>query len=560
MSARIAVVILCVGLSAIAVLPFFFLSQPLPGAGRWDLRMPETHDMFLHFDQMRDFYQGLAAGEIYPRWEEDTNYGFGAPTTCFYPPGVYYLTSALYPLLRDWTRVLAAAHLLMMLASGCAMYWLARRSMSRAAACVAMAVYILLPYHLTDQYQRGALAELMAFVWMPLMAGLADRLIETSRTPRSLTLAGCLAAAYGAFLWSHVPTAYQFTLSFGVFVLVLAILQRSWRRLPWIAGAMTLGLGLSAAYLYPAAVEQRFIRHEIVSETWPYRETYLFTRPEYTHQFPHFFDLLDIAWLFSAAAIIAVAIAFFWLKTRNASLNTNFAAWLAVGCFASFLMLPIADGLESRIPKVDIGVYTWRMLAITGLVVAWMAGATVDRGLEARRERQKTRYLVFGLLSLAILASAAIITATGVVTPVHDSASFQPEKDHTNYAIIPTTAPEDTDDLPRVDRLQLQPASGSAAVLEWKPQHRVVEVKAPAAVRLFVRTFNYPGWRATLDAQPLPIGIDKEIGAMLLDVPAGDHRITLDFLDTPVRRLGKWITLASFLLCIAATAAGRLMS
>src|SRR5262245_23918304 len=96
-------------LSTIAVSPFFFMVKP-EGGRRWQdyrdpynenevgtnnnsLHIPETHDMRLHFDQMRSFYVGLSAGVLYPRWLEDANRGFGAPTMNYYSPGIYYVTS-----------------------------------------------------------------------------------------------------------------------------------------------------------------------------------------------------------------------------------------------------------------------------------------------------------------------------------------------------------------------------------------------------------------------------------------------------------------------------------
>src|SRR5215470_11905756 len=158
-AAKLAIVRLCVFLSAAAAVPFYFMGRPNEGESRWHLRMPDTHDMFLHLDQMKSFYKGLAAGEVYPRWEEETNRGFGAPTTSYYPPGVYYLTSALYAISGDWMVTLLAAYFLMMVASGVAIYVFVRRFLSRAASIAAMVCYIFLPYHLLDQYQRGALAE-----------------------------------------------------------------------------------------------------------------------------------------------------------------------------------------------------------------------------------------------------------------------------------------------------------------------------------------------------------------------------------------------------------------
>src|SRR5438128_10790287 len=153
--AAIAVGLLALALSAIAVVPFFFMGQNESGTAS-GLRMPTTHDMFLHYDQMRSFNEGLSSGEVYPRWEADSNRGFGAPTTSYYPPGVYYLTALGYWLSQDWTRALLVAQWLMMLGSALALYGYARQLMSRAAALVAMAAYVLGPYHLLDQYQRGA--------------------------------------------------------------------------------------------------------------------------------------------------------------------------------------------------------------------------------------------------------------------------------------------------------------------------------------------------------------------------------------------------------------------
>src|SRR5438552_14505462 len=179
---KLLIALLCIGLSAFAVVPFFFMGRSETGGDAFELRMPTTHDMFLHYDQMRSFYNGLAAGEIYPRWEEETNRGFGAPTTSYYPPGVYYLTSAFYAVTRDWVRALLDAHLVMMIAAAAAFYIYARQVMCRAAAVAAMAAYVFLPYHLVDQYQRGAIAELLGFVWMPLMLLFGERLMRMPAT------------------------------------------------------------------------------------------------------------------------------------------------------------------------------------------------------------------------------------------------------------------------------------------------------------------------------------------------------------------------------------------
>jgi cytochrome bd-type quinol oxidase subunit 2 len=92
---------------------------------------------------------------------------------------------------------------------------------------------------------------------MPLCLLYAERLlIEAGQTRRSV--AG-LAGSFGAFLWSHPPTAYQSTLVLGVCLLVVASARKQWRALWLMSLALLFGSCLAAAYFYPAMLEQHLI-------------------------------------------------------------------------------------------------------------------------------------------------------------------------------------------------------------------------------------------------------------------------------------------------------------
>jgi hypothetical protein len=558
---RLSVTLLCLLLSAGAVVPFYFFGKLEVGESRWKLRMPVTHDMFLHFDQMRSFYRGLAAGVVYPRWEEDTNRGFGAPTTSYYPPGVYYLTSAVYQVVRDWIGALLGAHLLMMIASAAAIYFYARHHMSRPAAALAMAAYIILPYHLIDEYQRGALAEFLGFIWMPLMMLFAEKLFDgrdgkdaqkrLGSKSRALAVAG-LAASYGAFIWSHPPTAYQFSLTFGLFVLALAISSRNLRAILLVACAIGLGLALSAAYLYPAVMEQDLIRHEYISENWPYHESYVFAETAYAEWHRQFFNLIDRTWLFYTIAILTCAIYLLAFDLRSSNLRMRVMLWSIVGCFASFMMTSASEPLGQHIPKIDIGVFSWRMLSITTLVVALLVGACAEAAFDAFGQHSKSKLVSSAALVLLVIAAAVTLSVKDVVGVMYNAPVFEPEVEHFNFAIIPRTAPESPEELPDdVDQAELAESGGQVSVEEWKPQHRVIRVELDQPDQLFIRTFFFPGWTATIDGHPAVISLGEDLGDIVLEVPAGFHVITLDYLDTPPRKLGNRITLASFAALMA---------
>ena len=557
---RLLVALLCIALSAIAVVPFFFMGRSDGGDQGLTLRMPTTHDMFLHYDQMKSFYNGLRAGEIYPRWEEDTNRGFGAATTIYYPPAIYYLTSALYVVTRDWLRALLDAHLLMMIAAAAALYLYAREVMGRRAALVAMAAYIFLPYHITDQYQRGALAELLGFIWMPLILLFAELLMkqEAERRDAAGRLAGVawLALSYGGFLWSHPPTAYQFTMGFGLYVALRALMTRQWKGLIWVSAGMVLGLSLSLAYILPAFVEQDFIHREYISETWPYHKTYIFVHDLYNLDAHRgFFHSIDAMWIFGTVVTVVCGLLMkFKLPASilGSELRRRATLWIVFGCFTSFMMVKLSQPVGMLIPKIDIGVFTWRMLSITTLVMALLAGTFAQAAIEAKRNKLRSERIMFGSLAAVILIGGIMFSAIVVVRPMIYAPVFVPESEHLNYATIPSTAPSNPEELPDdVPRAELAGENGTVTVERWDPEHRMIRVELTEDDQLLVRTFNFPGWAATVDGQRAEIITEEELGDMSIELKTGTHQVSLDFGDTPVRRTGKTITLSSFGLMLA---------
>jgi 6-pyruvoyl-tetrahydropterin synthase related domain len=611
--AKIAVASLCVALSAVAVIPFFLIAEPLPGQSVSGLRMPITHDMALHYDQMRSFYKGLEAGTIYPRWEEDTNRGFGAPTTSFYPPGIYYITAAMFALSGDWTAALMWAMLLVMMMSGAAIYVYARSVMSRLAAAIAMCLYILLPYHMVDQYQRGAIAELVGFVWMPLMLMFGKRLMMKSgrqgqagtgqeaqeceserEEKRGRMRAGAgLAASYGMFVWSHPPTAYQFSLGIMMYVVVMGVMRKEWKGVIAVAAAMMLGLGLSAAYLLPAALEQDLIRSDHIARQYPYHDSYvlLFLRPNPDHYY-EYLHLVDRMWIFGSLVILVAAITLLVFKPlaiRLApELKQHILLWVILGCFATFMMTGASRPIGSLLPKIEIGVFAWRMLAISTLVQALLVGACAHATLNAMKRGRKYEFALLGSVVLWIFIGSVGFNWEEIVKPVYRSPAFAPAAEHMNLAMQPRSSEVDFLELPIVEPVALASGKGRVSIESWGPEHRSIQVELREPDSMLVRTFNFPGWTAAIDGEivdiingravrvqadgaeeslirdlsyagralnvegkPVKVLGDLQLGDITIELPEGSHRVTLDYNPTEIRRKAALITLASICLLMA---------
>jgi uncharacterized membrane protein YfhO len=95
-------------------------------------------------------------------------------------------------------------------------------------------------------------------------------------------------------------------------------------------------------------------------------------------------------------------------------------------------------------------------------------------------------------------------------------------------------------------KIEILSGQGKAEIVEWKSAKRIIKTIADESIVARIRTFYFPGWRASLDGTALQIQMEKESGAMLIDIPEGDHKLELKFVDTPVRYYGKLISLLSF--------------
>src|SRR5262252_4800286 len=86
----------------------------------------------------------------------------------------------------------------------------------------------------------------------------------------------------------------------------------------------------------------------------------------------------------------------------------------------------------------------------------------------------------------------------------------------------------------------------------WSWMRRMVQFESSGGIR----TFNFPGWTATVDGSPATIGTGEDLGDITIDLEAGSHKVVLDYLETPVRRYGRIITTLTFLLLIGSVVIG----
>jgi hypothetical protein len=71
------------------------------------------------------------------------------------------------------------------------------------------------------------------------------------------------------------------------------------------------------------------------------------------------------------------------------------------------------------------------------------------------------------------------------------------------------------------------------------------------------RQYYFPGWRATVNGQEVAIYPDEEIGLITIDLPAGEHIVTLEYVGTAVQQISAIISLISLIIVLALWRMGK---
>ena len=146
----------------------------------------------------------------------------------------------------------------------------------------------------------------------------------------------------------------------------------------------------------------------------------------------------------------------------------------------------------------------WLRVALVGLalVLAWSQWAA-DPGAN---------------LFVAAWAAAA------VVGPMNRAPRFIPAGEHLNGATLPSAVSVDPGELPAGEpEAWLESGGGDVRVGRWDPEDRALDVNLRQADRLMVRTFNFPGWTATVNGRPAEIIGGGDFNRIALDLPPGAH-------------------------------------
>jgi len=502
------------------------------------------HDFQFHVASWLDVALQWRAGVWFPRWAVWANYGFGEPRFIFYPPASWLLGAGLGSIL-PWRIVPGAVLWLSMLLAGFSMFYLARRCMPPSAAIAAAVLFAANPYHLIIVYFRSDFAELMASALFPLVF----LFVLDEKLPRLRRIAA-LATVFAGIWMCNAPAAVIATYSLGAFVLFRALRAKSLRLLLDGAVSLTVGFGLAAFYILPAAFERRWVNIEgVLVPQLSFANNFLFARS-------NDINFLKFNWKVSSVAVAVMAICLLSAIVTRRARRLPAVIWEPFALLAALsvcMMLPLTNIVWHYAPELRFVQFPWRWL-IPLNVSCWMF-------LAAATSKWRRRGWIWGAtaLCLTLTASAMVHNAwwDSEDIPVlrQGIASGHGYEGTDEYAPLGCDRDSLPEHSPRVSFSDTAADSHNRVthVVQWSPEEKEIHVAAGRSATMAVKLIQYPAWKAEINGAPTKIEREPETAQMLIALPAGKAIAGLHFTRTPDRTAGAAISIAVVmaLLCAA---------
>ncbi|MCB9143632.1 MAG: hypothetical protein H6646_15310 [Anaerolineales bacterium] len=525
-----------------------------------------------------EFDASIRDGILWPRWSPDHAMGYGYPFWVVYAPLAYFAAEVFHLLGVGFTASIKVVMALSALFGGWGMYallrrWWGRNGIGRGAALVGGLVYVYAPYHLLTLYVRAAFAEYVAMAWFPWVILAFDDVVEWGGL-RRIALA---ALALGALFLTHSATLMVFTPLLAIYLLFALVRktirqrreQESWRQVigsfAQVVAAGLLAIGLAAIFLLPLAAEQGAVQQkDWVAENYLYQKHFVwpnqFVDPFWGFGFsddptgPNDGMSFQLGIVGVVLALVAAVVGL-----RRASHRRGQTAFFVVALLAVLLlMMPLARPVWDAFGPAALIQFPWRLLSTASLFLAILAGAAVGNTLGTGEGSQFPAAHVLGLV--VVLASLAFTVPQYTdIQPIDESVqsimrfelAYPDMIGHTAAVQEPFT---ESPLLPQylagepLQKVALIAGSGEVETLRTGGSSVDARVNLDSPSTVLFYTYDFPGWRATVDGQPAAHRTEPPYGLIAVDVPAGDHRVSIRHGGTPDRDAGTWISVVSLAL------------
>lgn len=516
------------------------------------------NDFLMSVHRTMTLDEEVRLGIYFPRFGADFNFGYGAPLFQFYPPLASYIGLGLVWLGVGYITATKSVMAIALLAGTIGTYVYGRYLLRNQIAALAAAFcFLLAPYFLLILYERGAVAEIVAWGILPWLIWALHRWYQNGRIADGV-LASLLVALV---MLAHNATALFIIPGAALLLVLLALIERRADRIVAILFPVVIGAGLSAFYWLPAMLEIGLTRSDefmfsgataVEGNVVAWRNIVQST-PLAQYQGVERFRIA--LWHF-VLGTVAIVMLILQRRRRPAMLALLAAVWVAVLLLQTQWSLVFWD----HAPYVRMIQFPWRLHGIGVFCTALLVGGVL---MDVRPVHARTR--VLAVVSVGALALLPLWLSMTNALPERSALWMQlGEEEITrssmwergfhkyalweDYTLKTVTAgatgyaePRAADDPGRLPGT----TSPEMTILRYNPERLLLAVNAPEEWTLRLHRAWYPGWRVWADNVEIETAAVGSGGIVSAEMPAGVYTVEARFGMSPLRLLANIISLVS---------------
>lgn len=494
------------------------------------------------------------------RWVPDAGYQYGYPQFNYYPPLPYYIGELLHLTGFQYIDTVKILFALGFIFSAMAMFLLVGDLLGNFPAFVSAIIYSYVPYKAVDVYVRGALSEFWALVFYPLVFWAVYKLIKTPK----VKYIALLALSLGGLLTTHLLMSMIFAVPAVIWTFSWLVQEKKFRMIREVVIGVLLGVGIASFFILPVIFEGKYAHTETMTMGYfGYLQHFvnvkkLFLSMEWGYGssgFPNEKLNLSTGIVHWAFGLISICLGSYYVFSKKKDRNKKNMGWLvltlgATELFTLFMIHAKSTFIWKMFPILSWLQFPWRFLTISIFLLAIIAGL----GVYLLPKHKVPIGIAVVIFAVAINIGYFKPKDWLVITDA-DKFSGESWKKQLTISIFdylpiyaklpPITQAPDTPEILEGSALFPIYTKGS----DW--QKGTIEVKTESAL-IRLPLFDFPGMVVKIDGKKVPhVNNDCRneefcLGLITFPVSAGVHRIEVELTDTPIRRIGNYLSVFSF--------------
>ncbi len=517
---------------------------------------PATMDGLIHITSIAQFGDVLRQGEFPVIWLN--NFAtYGLPVGVFSHQLPLYVGALIDLLLQDPVLSYKITLSIGVIGSSLLLYSFLRLYAGRLPSLVGAVLFSLTPYKVLNIYIRGALPEVFAGIFLPIiLLSLYFFLVRKKNIfffVIALSTAGlALTHPMMLFLYSFIFIPYLFLLLWeeGYFSFKSPFISK---KTVYGLGAallsMLIGIGIASYYLIPLFLEKKYFyfgqQKNFLSEQ--FLTVTNFIDPSWHYFFAN--DIYTRGHIIKPGIleIIIILVGIVFLVSHKHIFKRSQAVFLwiliCVALFLLFMTLSVSKPIYDAIPQFGLIQFPWRMLSgfifIPPIVCAFLL------------ERYKNPYIALGLLLIIIVGMAPQLYGKNFVN--YPTAYYHATRENLHSVNMNTVWTGKTEDYP-VRTTQSETIEGKGKITDQQVRNssRTYTVNAQTSLRMVDYTFYFPGWSVYVDGVKVPIEFQNPDfrGVITYQIPPGEHNVRVVFQNTATRFFAQIISLLAIIFLI----------